>query len=301
MEYRVAPSYANATIVNIDEVEKKAIIEMTCDRCGGTGYYALGTHNGQPVLSPYDGGVCYGCGGSGKIRKRVKAYTPDEYEKYLASQTRAKERKAEKRAAEVAKLQEESEANLRIALKEAGYEIEHPQVWLVTGENTYAIKDELKELSCKYKPEFGWYCTHPVDVPANYGMVGIPFDEVCEWNPLAKKILIKGCAKEIADAAKNEAMPKSNSEYIGEIKQRLRDLHVMLTGCRTVESYYGVSLVYTFKMGDNVLTWFCSGKGIDPDIEVGDAVLLTGTVKDHKKYNGVKQTYLNRCIVKRED
>jgi hypothetical protein len=54
-------------------------------------------------------------------------------------------------------------------------------------------------------------------------------------------------------------------------------------------------------MGDNVLTWFCSGKGIDPDIEVGDEVLLTGTVKDHKEYNGVKQTYLNRCIVKRED
>ena len=37
MEYRVAPSYANATIVNIDEVEKKALIEMPCDRCGGAG------------------------------------------------------------------------------------------------------------------------------------------------------------------------------------------------------------------------------------------------------------------------
>ena len=300
MEYRVAPSYANATIVSIDEVDKKAIIEMVCDRCGGTGYYALGTHNGQPVLSPYDGGVCYGCGGSGKIRKRVKAYTPDEYEKYLANQARAKERKAEQRAAEIAKLQEESESNLRIALEKEEYDVECPQIWLVIGENTYAIKDILKGLGCKYKPEFGWYCTHVVDVPADYNIVPVPFNEVCDWNPITKRISVKENAKEVADAAKAEAMPKSNSEFIGEIKQRLRDLHVMLTGCRTIETYYGISLVYTFKMGDNVLTWFCSGKGIDPDIEVGDVVLLTGTVKDHKIYNGVKQTYLNRCIVKRE-
>lgn len=300
MEYRVAPSYANATIVSIDEFNKKAIIEMVCDRCGGTGYYALGTCNGQPVLSPYDGGVCYGCGGSGKIRKRVKAYTPDEYEKYVATQTRVKERKAEKRAAEIAKLQEESEANLRVALEEAGYETERPQIWLVIGENTYAIKDILKGLGCKYKPEFGWYCTHTVDVPADYNIVPVPFDEVCNWNPITRKVSVKENAKEIADAAKKAAMPKSNSEYIGEVKQRIRDIKAVYTNCRTVEGFYGTSLCYTFKAGENVLTWFCSGKGIDPEIEIGETVLLTGTIKNHKEYNGIKQTLINRCIVKRE-
>lgn len=291
MEWKVAPSYSNYTIVSVDEDAKKAVVESQCDRCGGSGVY---------IIPRVFQGTCFACNGAGRIRKRVKAYTPDEYEKYLASQARAKERKAEQKAAEIAKLQEESEANLRIALEEAGYEVENPQIWLVTGENTYAVKDKLKELGCKYKPEFGWYCTHAVDVPVNYGMVGIPFDQVCEWNPVTKKIFVKDNAKEIADAAKNEAAPKSNSEFIGEIKQRLRDMEVVYTNCRTVEGYYGISLVYTFKLGDNVLTWFCSGKGIDPDIEIGETVLLTGTVKDHKEYNGVKQTYLNRCIVKRE-
>ena len=291
MEWKVAPSYSNYTIVSVDEDAKKAIVESQCDRCGGSGMY---------IIPRVFQGTCFACNGAGTIRKRVRAYTPDEYEKYLANQARAKERKAEQRAAEVAKLQEESETNLRIALEEAGYEVECPQIFVVIGENTYAVKDELKELGCKYKPEFGWYCTHAVDVPVNYGMVGIPFDQVCEWNPVAKKIFIKDGAKEIADAAKNEAAPKSNSEFIGDIKQRLRDMEVVYTNCRTIESYYGVSLVYTFKLGDNVLTWFCSGKGIDPDIEIGETVLLTGTVKDHKEYNGVKQTYLNRCIVKRE-
>ena len=291
MEWKVAPSYENYHIVSVDEDAKKAVVEGQCDRCGGSGMY---------IIPRVFQGTCFTCGGAGVIRKRVKAYTPDEYEKYLATQTRAKERKAEKRAAEIAKLQEESEANLRIALEEAGYETEHPQIWLVIGENTYAIKDTLKGLGCKYKPEFGWYCTHTVDVPADYNIVPVPFDEVCDWNPVTKRISVKENAKEVANAAKAKAMPKSNSDFIGDIKQRLRDMEVMLTGCRTIESYYGVSLVYTFKQGENVLTWFCSGKGIDPEIEVGQMVLLTGTVKDHKIYNGVKQTYLTRCIVKKE-
>ena len=291
MEYKVAPSYSNYTIVSVDEDAKKAIVECQCDRCGGSGMY---------IIPRVFQGTCFACNGAGRIRKRVKAYTPDEYEKYLASQARAKERKNEQRAAEIAKLQEESEANLRLALEAEGYDVECPQIFVVIGENTYAIKDELKELGCKYKPEFGWYCTHAVDVPVYYSMVGIPFDQVCEWNPITRKISVKENAKEVADAAKKAVIPKSNSEYIGEVKQRLRDIKAVYTNCRTVEGFYGACLCYTFKVGDNVLTWFCSGKGIDPDIEIGETILLTGTVKDHKEYNGIKQTLINRCIVKRE-
>ena len=291
MKWEVAPSYKDYTVISVDEDARKAVVETQCDRCGGSGMY---------IIPRVFQGTCFTCGGAGRIRKRVKAYTPDEYEKYLASQARAKERKAEKRAAEIAKLQEESEANFHIALEKAGYEVENPQIFVVIGENTYAVKDELKELGCKYKAEFGWYCTHSVDVPVNYGMVGIPFDQVCEWDPITKKIYVKEGAKEVADAAKNAAAPKSNSEFIGEVKQRLRDMVVTYIGCRAIDTFYGTSLLYTFKLDDNVLTWFCSGKGIDPEIEEGDIVLLTGTVKDHKEYNGIKQTYLTRCIVKRE-
>ena len=112
MEWKVAPSYENYRIVSVDEDAKKAVVEGQCDRCGGSGMY---------IIPRVFQGTCFTCGGAGVIRKRVKAYTPDEYEKYLANQTRAKERKAEQRAAEVAKLEEDSETNLRIALEEAGY------------------------------------------------------------------------------------------------------------------------------------------------------------------------------------
>jgi hypothetical protein len=34
---------------------------------------------------------------------------------------------------------------------------------------------------------------------------------------------------------------------------------------------------------------------------VGDEIFLTGTVKEHKIYKGVKQTILSRCIIKKEE
>ena len=281
MTWMVAPSYANATIVKVNEDERKALIKETCDKCGGTGIYAWF-------------GTCYRCNGAGYLSKWVKAYTPEEYDKYIATQERAKERKAEKKAAEKLALESASEDNKRIFLAENGFDVKNPLVWLILGD-TYAIKDTLKEMGCRFKPELGWYASHPIDVPVNYGMTSVPFDEVFNWKCHIKKALIKEGAKEVADAAKEACMPKSTSEYIGEEKERLRDLHVTLVGSRTVESYYGTSILYTFKMGDNVLTWFCSGAGLDEDIENGDTILLTGTVKKHQIYNGVKQTVLNRC------
>ena len=281
MTWMVAPSYAHATIVKVDEKARKAYIEETCDKCGGTGTYAWF-------------GTCFRCNGGGRFGQWVKADTPEEYEKYVANQEKAKMRKAEKKAAEMLGLESASEENKRIYLAENGYDVENPLVWLVLGD-TYAIKDALKEAGCRFKPELGWYASHPIDVPAGYGITSVPFDEVFDWKWRIKKALIKEEAKEVVDAAKEACMPKSNSEYIGEEKERLRDLHVTLVGSRTVESYYGTSILYTFKMGDNVLTWFCSGAGLDEDIEKGDTILLTGTVKKHQIYNGVKQTVLNRC------
>jgi hypothetical protein len=92
-------------------------------------------------------------------------------------------------------------------------------------------------------------------------------------------------------------MPKSLSEYVGDIKERLRDLQVTLTSARSFDGFYGTSFIYTFVCGENVLVWMTSSC---KDIEVGDHFLLTGTVKEHSEYKGVKQTKLSRCIIKKE-
>ena len=48
-----------AKLIKIDRNGSKHYEGMvTCDRCGGRGYYAIAMCNGQPVLSPLDAGVC---------------------------------------------------------------------------------------------------------------------------------------------------------------------------------------------------------------------------------------------------
>lgn len=297
MEWKVAPSFANATIISVDEVTKKAIIESQCDRCGGSGQYMWGAMINN---SPQFMGTCFKCNGVGRIRKRVKAYTPEELEKYLATQERAKERKIQKRNAEAAALQEQSEDNKKAYLEERGYDTEHPQLYIVEGKNTYAIKDQLKESGCRFEKPFGWYSVSPIDVPEGYYIIAVPFDDVYDWDCQRKKAFIKEGAADKIEVLKAEHRPVSKSEYIGNEKERLRDLEVVFLDAHPIESAYGMSIIYTFKQNENIIVWFCSGKGLDASIHEGDIVLLTGTVKTHKEYNGEKQTYVSRCKVVKE-
>ena len=59
MKYMVAPSYKNASIVEINEETKKAYIKITCDRCGGRGIVASRIENGKIIPIPVDEGICY--------------------------------------------------------------------------------------------------------------------------------------------------------------------------------------------------------------------------------------------------
>lgn len=279
MEYKVAPSYKNATIVKVDPETHKAIIHETCNRCGGSGEF-------------YIWGTCFKCGGAGKIQKVVKAYTPEEYEKYLASQSRAKERKANAEAARKQALIDNSEANKRSFLIKMGYDPENPFVYIVFGENTFSIKDTLKEMGAHFTRETNWYFTHTVDLPDSYSLVAIPFDEIFEWIPLTEKAVMR---EDAATAIFNHT-PHSNSEYIGEIKERIRDLEVTLKNIYVTQGYYGTTYIYTFKNGENILVWMTTA---DKDIKEGETLILTGTVKSHDLYKGEKQTKVTRCIIKR--
>ena len=118
------------------------------------------------------------------------------------------------------------------------------------------------------------------------------------WFPQAKRLELKENAKEVAEAARASVATESKSEFVGEIKERLRDLKVTLTNARAVSSAYGESIMFTFQQGENIFVWFTSCPPDEDAAVVGNHYLLTGTVKAHKVYDGVKQTYLNRCILK---
>ena len=280
--WMVAPSYATWQLKKVDEENHKAYVEERCWKCGGSGQYAWF-------------GTCYACMGAGRIGKWVKAYTEDEYNRYIKAQEKTRERKAAAAAEEEARLQAESDANLAAALTEQGFDVSNPLVYLVGGKNTYEIKDWLKEHGFKFNPAILWYATHEVEVPEGYSLVTVPAFDVFKWNYRLKNFLMQDNAKEIAEAALATLNPKSNSEWIGEEKERVRDLEVTLTSCRTFDGYYGTTYIYTFLYGENVLVWMTSSC---KEAEVGDHFLLTGTIKSHDEYKGVKQTKLSRCILK---
>lgn len=294
--WKLAPSYENAKIIKINEENHKAFIKEKCDRCGGTGIIASRVENGRIIPIPVDGGVCYKCNGEGETFKWVKAYTEEEMTKYLAARERAKEKKIKQIEDEKQEKLNKSVENQEKLLAEWGYNINNPQIWLIGGGNTYEIKDQLKEMGCKFNPSFGWYCSHSIEVPEGYKTVTINFYDVYTWFPLSGRFTLNDNAKEIADAALLTLEPESHSEYVGEIKERLRDMQVTLMNVRSFEGFYGTSFIYTFSYGENILIWMTSSC---KNIEIGDKILLTGTVKDHKLYKNIKQTVLSRCIIKR--
>ena len=81
-----------ATLIKIDRNGSKHYQgTVACDRCGGKGYYAIAVCNGNPVLSPHDGGTCWKCLGTGKVIDKWIERTP-EYQAKLDARREAKQK-----------------------------------------------------------------------------------------------------------------------------------------------------------------------------------------------------------------
>lgn len=286
MEWKVAPSYSHARILEVNEETRKAHIFETCPKCGGTGQYL-------------HFGMCYWCQGARGRTKWVKAYTPEEFDKYVSNQEKAKARREAKAKARFEENENKSEENKNIWLVKNNFDPLDPAIYIVFG-NTYEIKEVLKERGGRFNPALNWHFRKPTEVPEGYQTVKVPFDSVYNWYPQQKYAEYKDLdeLEKVYNAAKKEVIPETSSEYIGEVKERLRDMRVKLTGCRAISTLYGESIVFTFDFDGNTLTWFTSTVPDEDKTIVGNEYILTGTVKKHDLYNGVKTTYLNRCIIK---
>ncbi len=97
--------------------------------------------------------------------------------------------------------------------------------------------------------------------------------------------------KEAIYKAKKKA--GENSDFVGQIGERLRDLQVKVLSTRDIESDYGLSVLYTFQDTDgNLFKTFYSGSSWSADVD--DCLMITGTVKKHEDFRGTKSTMLNR-------
>lgn len=90
----------------------------------------------------------------------------------------------------------------------------------------------------------------------------------------------------------------AESKHVGELKERLRGIAATVTFVREFgdeDDLYGTRTLVKFRDAEgNVFEWWSSQAWDEP---IGTEVLITGTVKKHGEYNGVKSTTLSRCAL----
>lgn len=111
---------------------------------------------------------------------------------------------------------------------------------------------------------------------------------------------VRNLPREMAKRAKareDAQEARRGSEWVGDVGERLRGLSVTVMFETHIESEWGGSKLVKFSDADgNEFGWFGSGLSIW-DLKKGDEVILTGTVKKHDTYQGIKQTMLSRCSI----
>ena len=208
---------------------------------------------------------------SGQL-KQVRSYTETEYKRY----------NPDVKIIQPAKSQKDI-----FGFGEAGF------VWVFKGD-TYNAIDWFRYQPTRYSRPFGWYLPSDIEMPEPLPVgitpVKLPWDAVKkdEYHLKDEKELINIVADYIYDPG--------TSEWLGKAGERLRDIEVVCTRATQVNSFYGLSVIYTFKTpnGDNVM-WTTSS---EQNIEEGGSYLISGTIKGLDKYRAQKQTILKNCRIK---
>lgn len=306
----------NRQLIKVDRNGTKYFhVVEPCGKCGGQGYIQYYHWN--------EGGICFDCNGSGVREYEEKEYT-EEYLKKLEGQRKRRQEKAEAMRRAMAD-------GLNKAFYERNGFNADGKAYAVLGD-TFATKDELRSNGFRYKPQMGgWYSDKKVD---GFDLMEFSAEDayctdncgVLLWNSAKRRFFYQGeeISHEDADACdywefnvdymvKEENtkrnVEKSESGYVGNVGDKIS---VEVTLVREVACNYSLgwksvsSTLYIMKDKDgNVFTWKTQGilsfmpkggeyyKYIDTDYPF----TITGKIKDHNEYNGVKQTVLTRCSV----
>lgn len=269
----------------------KYYYDYTCPRCGGAG----GANQWELT-----GWTCYACGGTGmrKEPKIVKEYTP-EYEKVL------RENRARRYQKRTEKLQEE------LPQRQAEFLADHNftpdgYTYLFLG-NTYADKDKIRLTGATYDSSLNWHIDHEVD---GFQFLKIHIDEVATPD-YYEGYTIGGEGVADLKARKKAEYDKLNgvrpSEYVGTIGEKI-DMELTYNHYACCDTQFGTMYIHTFtdKDGNEIVWKTTSWDNSDWSngeyrtlLDIGDKAHITGTIKEHTVYDGVKQTQLYRCRVKK--
>lgn len=280
----VAKSYENMQQIGEPFMDEgKMFVKMfgKCPRCGGSGHYSY---------NQIDGTKCYGCMGSGKKTITVRWYTDAE----RARMDRAAEKRAEEKAAKAEAARIKHASKNMFGFGEAGY------ITLYKGDaevisnyfKSFTI-DEAGHRAAWFNLTFKWYTPSKMDVPEDLpeGVEAIQLN----WDEVKDPDDPEGLAMKDNDfvtAYVNSliAIP-SVSEYQGQVGEWLvKDVTIKKN--MRFENRYGTTHMHIMEDADrNVYVWNSSSK----DIGEGKTVTMRMKVKEHKEYNGTKQTVVWYC------
>lgn len=295
MEYFVADSYKNADRVGTpyknDKGNLVTKIKYACPRCSGLGIIAARVENGHVVPIPVDGGICYQCGGAKYITKEVRLYTEKEY---AAMQTGKERARVKKEQEQKEKMEREYEANRAKWLADNGFDAEG-RTYMFYGDS-YSIKDELKVAGFKFNPLLKW---HKAD-PAGYEDKVIEFrlDELYTMSAWGKGTQNNN-AEQIVEKRIAEVNGTADRQWYGEVGQKIDKIAMTLVGKGGFESRYGYTNILKFEDAEgHLFTWFTA---TEQEYAIGAKLFVSGTIKEHSEYKGVKSTTLTRCKLKGVD
>lgn len=272
--------------IRTDKNGTKYYHDYTCPRCCG--------HGGSEAWR-YTGWTCYECGGTGKTAypSVFKEYTPE----YKAKLDERRAARAAKRAAEQF---EKNVAGQAEWLEKKGFG--NGKIHVVTLEDTFDIKDEIKAAGGHFDYAVGWYFP---EAAKNFPTVELTTEECftqtgagfLEWNEGLKELIASKMPKE------------AESEYIGQVgdKIQMTVTYKKSFSYETHFTYHGeTNYIHQFETEDgNIIVWKTANviDTLDEDgcykpIPTGSKVTVKGSIKAHEEYKGKKQTILTRCKVK---
>lgn len=176
-------------------------------------------------------------------------------------------------------------------LEENGFDKEG-YTYIYFPKNSYDVKDELKAAGFKWHQIIFWHRATAEGYEDK--VVKVHKDEIMEFTVFGQPFLFESAAKLIKDRVR-AARPASTSEWIGEEKEKIVELPVVLTRSTGFQGQFGWTNVYTFLYDEkNEIVWFTS---TDKNIKANELCLLSGTIKKHDIYNDSKVTIVTRCKI----
>ena len=246
-----------------------------CDRCGGAGYSDIYSWK-------VNGGTCFKCGGSGKqvVERRVLT------EKEKEQRAKAKIRRDEKaRLADELKRAETFAKRNEDFKKEKFFGVD--TLYAVTLDNTYNIRETLKEQGARWSGSFQRWCFTVEQ--EQYPTVTVKFEDVTFTNEFDTYEMIDKCADVVSKMIRSGA-EEVVSKHIGSVGERM-SFEVTVKGWSSYDTQFGTSYIYRMVDVDgNAVVWFTSNCDLDTD----STYTMMAKIKEHGEYNGVAQTVITR-------